>query len=93
MKDSIGQEVNVGDYFVYAQRQGSSVWTELMQVVSIENGKVKATGMSKERYRKWSYDWEAKKGEYVPCKPRVSVLPEFRRKAIVYKGYVPNETT
>lgn len=96
IKDFLGREVNVGDYFAYPLSIGRSNCMALYQLkVILEDGRVKArkvvesAGSSFHKYRIFEYDAINNTGAYVDMTPeqrhtvdsKTSVLNMFQTRA------------
>ncbi len=103
MKDFLGQEVNVGDYFAYPTIVGRSASMNVYQFKDIVNGKVKAHpidrsyGMAnKDPYQVFYYNSNDDYG-YRPMTPaerkkhdnKCSTLQMFSERAILLKDFKP----
>jgi hypothetical protein len=103
MKDFIGQEVNVGDYFAYPTIVGRSASMNIYQFRGIVNDKVKAHpinrsyGLKENPYKVFEYNTETKHGYYRDMTPKerekydnkCSTLQMFSERAILLKDYKP----
>jgi len=102
MKDFLGQEVNVGDYFAYPTIVGRSASMNVYQFRDIVNGKVKAHpiersyGLYGNPYEVFDLLEEGKYG-YRPMTPKerekydnkCSTLQMFSERAILLKDFKP----
>lgn len=96
IKDFLGREVNVGDYFAYPLSIGRSNCMALYQLkVILDDGRVKARkvvdtgGLSAYKYKNFEYDAVNNTGAYVDMTPaqrhavdrKTSVLNMFQTRA------------
>jgi len=102
MKDFLGQEVVVGDYFAYPTVIGRSAYMSVYQFKDVVNGKVKAHlvhrsyNMAKNPYQVFYYNSSDDYG-YRPMTPKerekhdnkCSTLQMFSEQAILLKDFKP----
>jgi hypothetical protein len=103
MKDFIGQEVNVGDYFAYPTIVGRSASMNIYQLREVVKGKARAHpinrsyGLAENPYRVFDYDPAKGGGYYRDMTPKerekydnkCSTLQMFSERAILLKDYKP----